>query len=136
MTRMISDEQLRKCVGLSGCDLLKCIQKPHKCWQPEDNGVNPAVGGRELSEPSQTSVAQKSNAEILWNFSKALVQWTAAGMPVRTQEQVTEIYKICSACEFLKNNVCQKCGCQCDAKNILLNKLTIATEKCPVGKWS
>ncbi len=93
----------------------------------------PRLGGhcQEPPEPPQPLTV----AEVLWNFSKAIVRWNLAGRPVRTTDQVKSLYAICSQCEHLKKNVCQKCGCQCVETEVLLNKLALATEKCPIGKW-
>lgn len=34
------------------------------------------------------------------------------------------------------NKACAQCGCECnDKKGGLQNKLAMATEKCPKGKW-
>ena len=38
-------------------------------------------------------------------------------------------WDLCSGCEFLNNNKCEKCGCFMKVKH----KLAMA--KCPVGKW-
>ena len=38
-------------------------------------------------------------------------------------------WDLCSGCEFLKDNKCEKCGCFMKVKH----KLAIAS--CPIGKW-
>ena len=38
-------------------------------------------------------------------------------------------WDLCSSCEFLKDNKCEKCGCFMKVKH----KMAIA--KCPIGKW-
>lgn len=70
-----------------------------------------------------------------WNFAQAIVRWTLAGMPRRTQEEIDNRLAICQSCEFLENHHCTKCGCACVETNRLINKLALTTEKCPVGKW-
>lgn len=70
-----------------------------------------------------------------WNFTAAMTRWTLAGLPRRTQAEIDERLAICQACPFLQNNHCTKCGCACVEQNRLINKLALATEKCPVGKW-
>lgn len=70
-----------------------------------------------------------------WNFAAAMARWTLAGWPRRTQAEIDERLAICHACPFLENDHCQKCGCECVEQNRLINKLTLATEKCPEGKW-
>lgn len=70
-----------------------------------------------------------------WNFANALARWALAGMPRRTQEQIDARLAICQACPALQNDHCTKCGCACVENNRLINKLALATEKCPDGKW-
>ncbi len=70
-----------------------------------------------------------------WNFAKALAKWTAAGFPRRDQAEIDQRLAICQACPNLKNDHCTLCGCACSEKNQLINKLALATEKCPIGKW-
>lgn len=70
-----------------------------------------------------------------WNFAAAIARWTLAGMPRRTQSEIDERLAVCLACEFLQNNHCTRCGCACNEKNRLINKLALSTERCPEGKW-
>ncbi len=71
-----------------------------------------------------------------WNFAAAMARWTLAGMPRRNQAEIDERLAICQACPHLHNNHCTKCGCACVEQNRLVNKLALATEKCPEGKWT
>jgi hypothetical protein len=71
-----------------------------------------------------------------WNFATAMWRWAASGFKMCTQEEIDERLAICQACAYLTPaNTCQLCGCQCDEKNQLLNKLAIASEKCPIDLW-
>jgi hypothetical protein len=70
-----------------------------------------------------------------WNFTAAMARWTLAGMPRRTQAEIDKRLAICQACPFLENQHCSQCGCMCVEQNRLINKLALATEKCPQGKW-
>lgn len=91
-----------------------------------------------LEELPQSRLEQQSPSLIIrgWNFASAMARWTLAGMPRRTQAEIDERLAICQACPFLKNNHCTKCGCACVEQNRLINKLALATEKCPEGKWT
>jgi hypothetical protein len=92
--------------------------------------------GEDPSAVRQSSVSQEPPLLIRgWNFAAALARWTLAGLPRRTQVEIEARLAICQACEFLKNNHCGKCGCACNEKNRLINKLALATERCPIGKW-
>lgn len=71
-----------------------------------------------------------------WNFTMAMAKWTAAGMKMRSQAEIDARLKICQACPYLdRQSTCTVCGCACVETNQVLNKLAIATEKCPMGKW-
>ena len=71
-----------------------------------------------------------------WNFAAAMARWTLAGLPRRTQAEIDERLAFCQTCEFLRNDHCTQCGCACVEQNRLINKLALATETCPLGKWN
>ena len=48
---------------------------------------------------------------------------------IHDEEVLKMRWDLCSSCEFLNNNKCDKCGCFMKVKH----KLKIA--KCPEGKW-
>ena len=48
---------------------------------------------------------------------------------IHDEEVLKMRWDICSSCEFLNNNKCEKCGCFMKVKH----KLAMA--KCPIGKW-
>lgn len=85
--------------------------------------------------PSQQATIAPTLLIRGWNFTAAMARWTLAGMPRRTQAEIDERLAICQACPFLQNNHCTKCGCACVEQNRLVNKLALATEKCPEGRW-
>lgn len=92
---------------------------------------------QKLSPKSSDSASSKKSKVVLgWNFASAMIKWAAAGCPVRTKLRIEEILAICKKCPELEGRVCKKCGCQCHEKEQLLNKIALATEKCPLGKWS
>ena len=107
-----------------------------------DNSIN---GYRRLWGKSPLTADQVANRVVPsgplplvirgWNFASAMTRWTLAGMPRRTQAEIDERLAICQACPSLQNNHCTKCGCACVEQNRLINKLALATEKCPEGKW-
>ena len=79
---------------------------------------------------------------ITWEKTKqwldAVKRWTLAGFPVRTIEEVEDIYNNkCLVCEEIsKGGSCKKCGCKVSKSKIaLINKIRMATEKCPIEKW-
>lgn len=81
------------------------------------------------SEP-QPNIFQKG-----FNFAVAMAKWTTNGFPTRTEEEINARLAICRQCPELMNDHCKKCGCACTESNRMINKLLLATEKCPLGKW-
>jgi hypothetical protein len=68
-------------------------------------------------------------------FLKAGVRYVAAGLPIITEEAYAKRRSICDACEYrTKNDTCGHPDCGCRLKG-LVNKLQLATEKCPAKKW-
>lgn len=70
-------------------------------------------------------------------LGKAALKWERAGRPVRTPEQIRELFeKHCRPCEFFEphrsrkdRGRCLLCGCKVNLQS--LNKLKWATEQCP-----
>ena len=89
----------------------------------------------EQSDRNQASMTQKVK-----NASVAAVKWVAAGRPIRSDERIKELFSICQECpEFKKrknteDGSCRLCGCPIK-QNGVRNKLMMATEECPIGKW-
>lgn len=73
------------------------------------------------------------------SLSSAVGKWIAAGRPVRNQDEIDSAFDVCKGCEFYKpagaeSGSCGKCGCYVNRRG-MLNKIRMATESCPVGKW-
>jgi hypothetical protein len=75
----------------------------------------------------------------LKTWVEALEQWEAAGSPVRSQSQIDTIYTDhCKPCSFRRKegNICLVCGCRIATYGFaIFNKIKMATEHCPKGKW-
>ena len=99
-------------------------------------GLDPISSTSQVA-PTAAPPAQSAPPLIVrgWNFATAIARWTLAGMPRRSQAEIDARLAICQACPFLQNDHCTKCGCACVEQNRLINKLALATEKCPEGKW-
>lgn len=73
-------------------------------------------------------------------YARALTRWIKGGRKTRSQAEILELYdKICSRCEEFKTDrgACGICGCRINtSENPLINKLAMASEKCPKEKWS
>ena len=68
------------------------------------------------------------------NFAWAMARWAGAGFGLRSQSEIDARLAICQACPQLKDDTCQVCGCNCSDAGVL-NKLALAGQKCPLGKW-
>lgn len=71
-------------------------------------------------------------------YGRALRRWTWAGFPMREQAEVERIEaEICRPCEMYDDGHCGKCGCRVSKRRwfAVLNKIKMATESCPLGKW-
>lgn len=92
-------------------------------------------GKQYLSDPTLT--------EKVVRYASSTENWIKAGSPVRTDEEVETILKICQSNEckqFQPHNdgqtgVCRVCGCELNKMGGLVNKIRRATESCPLGKW-
>ena len=72
-------------------------------------------------------------------YSRAVRRWIAAGRPERSEEEVRRIHETyCEPCEQFDETrqACVICGCRVRRRGVtLLNKIRMATESCPLGKW-
>lgn len=72
-------------------------------------------------------------------YAEAIIEWTAAGRPERSQDEIDNIYDTyCSRCKRFnpENQRCLDCGCRVSNKGLaIFNKIRMATEHCPKGKW-
>lgn len=114
-------------------------------WQAWEKGDGPGQAKPEEKESTVNKLARPTR------YAKAIARWEAAGSPVRSDDEVLRIYAICETCKFFADNRCthKTCGCSVlppvDEKATLAglilpqgfaNKLRMATEKCPVRKWT
>jgi len=72
------------------------------------------------------------------SYATAVAKYIAAGRPNRTDEEVRSLLAICKRCEYFnkKRGECTQCGCCVNQRrHAWWNKLRMATESCPIGKW-
>jgi hypothetical protein len=71
------------------------------------------------------------------NFIPALTNHLWNGSPKCTQEQIEQRLTICKECPLFVGNSCShnSCGCSINDKQVFLNKLYWADQKCPLDKW-
>jgi hypothetical protein len=78
-----------------------------------------------------------------WNYKEALIRWSKAGRPTRTQEEVKRLHSTYCAkegepCDWYdpEQKRCRGCGCKVTVGSVaIFNKLKMATEHCPQGKF-
>jgi hypothetical protein len=73
------------------------------------------------------------------NYKNALVRWQKEGRPTRSDEQVKKLFeKHCQTCNWYDSTKgrCKGCGCVVSLGGLAVtNKLRMATERCPQGKF-
>ena len=115
-------------------EICKCIPHQHNIgpdWKHLD--VKPLLP-RE-SKPSEpiTILGQATS------YTLAVANWIAAGRPTRTEAEILHILEVkCQTCEQynVEKQACKRCGCKLNrSKNALRNKIAMATENCPIGRW-
>ena len=113
--------------------------------------VSLAVSQARKTQPERVAALLKDHVALLTmpalttrvqTFAEATSQWIAAGRPVRDEAEVLRIYDdVCGPCERREATAdpdvawCQQCGCRLGRGGQVLNKILLATEHCPLGKW-
>ena len=91
-----------------------------------------ALGNYSL-ELDKSLIAQYSR------YKEAKANWEKHGKPLRTKPEIEAIYKICQDCPAFNKgalwSTCDECGCRLALEQSSMNKIAMATEKCPIGKW-
>lgn len=88
--------------------------------------------------PDLTPAADRLGVSLadVGRYAAALTRWTLAGLPTRTDSQVAALYALCTACPRLTGDRCSACRCRVAPSGLAMaNKLRMATEACPLGKW-
>lgn len=71
------------------------------------------------------------------HYASALSKWAAKGFPRRSQKEVERIEReCCIPCEKYVNGKCGECHCKVNKGPAVVNKIRMATEDCPLGKWN
>lgn len=109
----------------------------HKLCQ-NDERYRALWDGQKIQQKAEPGLAKQA-----WSYAKALAKWTLAGKPVRTEEQINEIFEShCQPCEFFRlrkdgQGNCRLCGCKLNKlPEGVKNKIAMLTEGCPDGRWT
>ena len=109
------------------------------CPEPE----TPEARARREAEIAEAEAAyveriDPTPLEKAKHYAKALLKWSAAGFPTRTDAEVAAIVAICEACEKwdCAKAACGVCGCGVSQRRwAVTNKARMKTEVCPLKKW-
>jgi len=76
---------------------------------------------------------------LVYRYTGALARWFKAGRPVRDEAEIERIFETCcKPCEAYdaEHSLCRHCGCRINLMKVAsMNKIAMATEQCPLGKW-
>lgn len=77
--------------------------------------------------------------KLAYRYGRALSRWIKAGRPARSEDEIFGIFTAyCEECEHFEHDYgrCEICGCHVGTvQSPLLNKIAMATERCPEEKW-
>lgn len=88
-----------------------------------------------IDVPAPRPLPEPSLSEMGANLSEALAEWARAGFTVASMVEISRRREICLACEHWRPlarmglGKCLICGC-------CRFKWWLASEQCPLGKWS
>jgi hypothetical protein len=96
-------------------------------------------GVSESTPPTATGPKAPNIVRRALSYAEAIVEWNAAGKPERSNEEVQGIFQqLCRPCKRFnaEKQMCLDCGCRvADSGYVLFNKIKMATQHCPKGKW-
>ena len=118
-------------------------QCPYRYWEDEKPkcqitglGVTTSICNRCDQE---TAKHEAGLGEKVQNYFGAVRRWVAMGRPTRTKEEIEQIFQEhCKGCERYdaEKHACKNCGCAVsEDASPLTNKLAMATENCPLGRF-
>ena len=105
-------------------------------WQWTRGGPFPRRNCR--LQPDLAPAAEKLGVTLAdaRHYGAALLRWSAAGFPTRSQAEIDAIMAVCRACDRYTGDRCRECGCRVATWGLAIgNKAAMATEACPLRKW-
>ena len=96
---------------------------------------------KSLLQRGRPYLSEPGLVEKIGRYASSTQNWIAAGSPIRNDEEVDAVLKICQGCEQFSVNKdgetghCKVCGCEVNRMGGMVNKIRRATEHCPLGKW-
>jgi len=126
-----------QCPGLN-CKWQRIAKGRWQCQHCQAQHVDARNNARgEIPPPcGKFQACRATTLQQVKNYATSLARWVSSGMPQRSDAEVARIYEICRACEHFADNQCSLCGCRVSTDGAgWRNKIRMATEKCPIGKW-
>ena len=122
----------RRCVKASTC--LTCKERIRNSDSPRrEQKVNKDRPTKKVHE-NAPSIPRR-----IINYAEAVIEWTAAGRPERSEDEVRQIFRqFCEQCKSFDagRSVCQQCGCRVSRDGfVIFNKIKMATQHCPRNLW-
>ena len=119
------------------CRVCGYATKSKDCGQVFSNCAGKKIYHRPASSSGSLPKSPTLAAKVV-HYAEAVAGHIAGGCQTRTDGEVSDLLKICEACEhFLPDKgSCGICGCKCNRNaSAWTNKLRMKTQKCPKGKW-
>ena len=87
---------------------------------------------RNVNRECGPTLVQKST-----NFTKAVTKHILNSGKYASEEEIARRFTICQNCPLFNGKICvhEKCGCNVSQEKKFLNKLSWASEQCPLDKW-
>lgn len=109
-----------------------------RSWRTAADRVAHACTAAKVEIGSGDAYRMPGTVKLATRYGKAVARWIAAGRPTRSQDEIDALLAICQTCRQYNAEyaACAKCGCSVNSQaSGLANKLAMATEHCPLGKW-
>ena len=127
-----SKDRYRQLVKLRDCQ--RCVAGPEADQLDSSDENADTARSAESPVPEPPGLVRRA-----FSYAEAVAQWTAAGMPERSDKEVERIFNgFCKPCRWFhrRRQICRGCGCRIADKGFAVtNKIKMATEHCPRDLW-
>ena len=124
----------------------RCHADPAYVAPPDLFGVSEKRSAQDAVDLQEGAEHLGLTPDLVSRWAASVIRWNRAGRPKRTDKQVAACLRVCTGnddnepCEHYRTTWlggrCAKCGCCVNESSIAVrNKVRMATEDCPGGKW-
>lgn len=136
----VTDDACKVCLSLKGAPNINRVTVSIACVQGKKDSNEKF---EELVARGRSYISDPGVVERVQRYVSSTDNWIRAGSPVRDDQEVDTVLKICRSNEcgqFVANSDgetghCRVCGCELNRLGGLVNKIRRSTEHCPLGKW-